>query len=673
MKYALLVLLVLGAGACGFRQRAAPLRAPDAATAQTGTPKLTLTPAMVVNESALGDAGGLVDEQDAAGDPASGGRGGTPKTAWTAGWTAWRYPLNAFVDLGRSHRIAAVYLYDGMGTGGVTVSAGVPFAWKPLFTDTLGNYQQWNRHDAANVETRYLRVTIAAPGTNLPEIVVYGTPVGAAPAAAPRRAMTIKTKPTMDQFIGMNAFIDDPLERMRAAGFVREYHNWNWDEGDSAPGYAGYPKNENRFNPSAAGGGGWNFDEYYARLKRAGITVCPCIQGSTSWLNNGDHDRFDNKPVLPGKNSLDPAAYVAHADHLFQFIARYGSAKVPDARLKLAPGQPRKSGLNLLTYVENWNEQDKDWRGPDAYFSPYEFAAMSSADYDGHRGALGRVVGIKNADPNARLVMGGIAGLNLDYIKGIKVWSDHHRGGSFPLDVLNLHHYSNTGGEQQKGAVGISPEADRLASRLRAFVTWRDANLPDVEVWITEFGYDTNPASPQRAPAIGPYDANEVQAQWLVRSYLALAASGVDRAAMYMLRDVDPASTTQFSSSGLVTQKGAWTPKPAWWYVATLKNRLAGMRWAGEQPSGDPNVRVYKFKSALGPGGAYAVWRPTSDGAAATGYRLVLPAKATRATRITLTTGRATGEAAPLSLAAGNKATLAVSERPLLVLVDRIE
>jgi hypothetical protein len=35
------------------------------------------------------------------------------------------------------------------------------------------------------------------------------------------------------------------------------------------------------------------------------------------------------------------------------------------------------------------------------YSTPYEFAARSSADYDGHRKALGDTFGIKNADPNA--------------------------------------------------------------------------------------------------------------------------------------------------------------------------------------------------------------------------------------------------------------------------------
>ena len=33
----------------------------------------------------------------------------------------------------------------------------------------------------------------------------------------------------MGQFIGTNAFIDDPLEKIKVAGFIREYHPWSWD------------------------------------------------------------------------------------------------------------------------------------------------------------------------------------------------------------------------------------------------------------------------------------------------------------------------------------------------------------------------------------------------------------------------------------------------------------
>ncbi len=615
---------------------------------------------MVVNETGFGEAGKLVDEQALAGDPRA-GHGGTPTTAWFPEWTAWHYPARAFIDLGRSYHVSDVYLYDGEGAGRVTISAGRPFRWTPLLTDDLSHYSVWNAHPVS-VVTRYLEVSLADAGTKAPELVLYGTPVG------PPEAMPMPLRhalPTMDRLIGVNAFIDDPLDRMTVGGFVREYHDWNWDEGDGKT-YPGYPHNQNKWNPSYGAGGAWDFDAYYARLQAAGVTVCPAIQGGVAWLRAG---KPSDKPVPAGQSATAPASYAAHADHLFQYAARYGSSKVADTSLKLAPNQTRRSGLGLLRFYENWNEEDAWWGGREAYFQPEEFAAMCSADYDGDQGRMGRTVGVKNADPKAKLVMGGLAGLNLDYVRTMKAWADAYRGGSLPCDVLNFHHYSNSGGEQGKGQVGISPEADDLRGKAAALVDYCRRELPGKEVWVTEFGYDTNPSSPQRASAIGPYSQEEVQGQWLVRSFLALAAAGVDRAAMFMLRDVSPTDATQFSSSGLVTEKGKWEPKASWYYVHTLHDRLAGMRFAGEQPSGNAGVKVYRFRSAAGTGGAYVVWRPTGDGSTLPGYSLVLGGRATGATLITLVKGKPRGAAVPLPLTAG-RVTLAVSERPVIVLVN---
>lgn len=631
--------------------------------------KVPLRPDMVLDEAGRQPSGtqdgvgSLGDEQALAGDPAH-GKGGTPVLSWQPGWTKWYYPAHAIIDLGAVYQLSRIYVYDGEGTGHISLAAGEPFAWQPLFTDGLPNYQQWNEH-ATPVRTRYLEVTLGDVGMKMPELVVYATGVEKLPGApiTPRPARP--AQPPMDQMIGVNAFIDDPLATMAVAGWVREYHNWNWDEGDGHD-YAGYPHNQNRWNPSAAGGGGWNFDNYYAKLKRAGMMVAPCIEGGVSWLHTGGNS-LEVKPVLAGVDASLPATYAPHADHMFQYAARYGSAKVADGLLKLAPGQPRLSGLGLVHYFENWNEEDGWWRGREGWFSPYEFAAMTSADYDGHQGVLGRTVGIKNADPNAKLVMGGTAGLNLDYLKAMKLWADHYRHGSFPVDVINVHHYSNNGGEQQRGTAGISPEADHLKAKLQAFVAYRDSNLPGVEVWLTEFGYDTNPASPQHAPAIAGYAIPEVQGQWLARSYLALAAAGVDRAAMYMLRDVNAADPTQFSSSGLVAAKGSWKPKPSWYYIYTLKNRLAGMRYVGEQAAGNPHVMIYRFKRGVGGGGAYVAWCPTSDGTVESHYEL--PVAGTKATLVTLTDDQKDGTATPLTMQNG-KVGVDVSERPVIVLTD---
>jgi hypothetical protein len=82
-------------------------------------------------------------------------------------------------------------------------------------------------------------------------------------------------------------------------------------------------------------------------------------------------------------------------------------------------------------------------------------------------------------------------------------------------------------------------------------------------------------------------------------------------------------------------------------------------------------VKVYRFQSAAEPGGAYVIWRPTSDGSTLPYFTLTLGKKTAAATLVTPAKGKPSGEATPLPLA-GGRVTLAVSERPLIVLVDRL-
>lgn len=662
MKPQLIFLSSLAAFCCGCAAQTLPLAhrtpaaqalspAAQAAAPTRTTPNLIrVRPEMVLNEAAQGEAFELFDELDAT----------APKTAWQVGDKLY-YPLSAWVDLGREYQIHEIAVYDSNGTGDFRVESGQPFAWRALFADPLTNYQQWNRH-ALNLRTRFLRFTLPDAGTVVPEVQIYGTSLSPlnivktvvqAPASKPRRG------PTMDALIGTNAFIDDPLDKMSALGWVREYHNWSWDAGDGAPGAGAYPDNRLAFNPSFAGGGGWNFDDFYRKLKAAGLTVCPAIQGSVSWLTKDQNA----KPIEAGADASDPATYRAHADEMFQFVARYGSRKVADSRLKLAPNQPRLSGLNLVRYYENANEPDAWWHGRSGYSTPFELAARCSADYDGDQGKMGAGLGVKTADPNAQMVIGGLAGLNLNFIRAMKAWADWNRGGSFPSDVLNVHHYSNNGAGPAQ--VGISPEADGLEKQLRELVAYRNRELPGKELWFTEFGYDTHPASVQRAPVVGTAGAEETQARWIVRSFLAAAAAGVDRAAQYMLRDVNPTDATQYSTAGLVTQKGEWKPKTAWYYTATLKNRLSGMRFAGEAPSGSPKVRVLRFASDAGKT-AFVVWCPTSDDSRVANFSLSV-GRAAKATRVTLENGQTSGMAAPLAVQKG-AVTLEASEKPAIVL-----
>ena len=411
--------------------------------------RLVLRPEMLLNETALGDAAKLVDEQNAIGDPAA-GKGVRPQSPFFPGWQADKYPVSVVIDFGAVYRVTSLWAFNETGESPLTVSTGKPFQWQAQNV-TLKGYREWKAFPL-NAATRYVRLTLTRP-TALPEIALYGARVEQAPPV-PAPLPRPRIPPTMEQFIGMNGFIDDPAEQMAGAGgFVREYHNWSWDT-EGADGQA-------RFQPSgAAGGKAWFFDDYYARLKALGMTVCPAIQQNSPAAFPGADS--DAKPLAANADTEAPASYAVHAAHLFQYAARYGSRKVPDNELKLASDQPRLSGLNTLRYIENWNEPDKTWRGRAGRFTPYELAAMRSADYDGDQGRMGKMFGVYNADPKMRLVMGGLAGLSLEYLRGMKFWADWHRNGDFPADVINLHHYCNDGDEQGFKTTGISPEADHL-------------------------------------------------------------------------------------------------------------------------------------------------------------------------------------------------------------------
>ena len=252
--------------------------------------------------------------------------------------------------------------------------------------------------------------------------------------------------PTIGDFVGVNGFIDDPTDKLAAIGNVREYHNWSWPEGNGAASYPGYPNNQNSYSMF---GGFWDWDKYFADLQAKNVFGYPCVQGGVQWLNNGA------VPPVAGEceRRADPASYAAHADEMFQMSARWGRTKVADDLLKLASDQTRSTGLGTVQYIEDWNEQDAWWILPNnqPVFTPDVYAAMASADYDGDQGRMAKTLGVKNADPTMKMVMGGLSGQGEKitdwekgietYLDGIRTWSAAHRGGSFPADVINLHHY----------------------------------------------------------------------------------------------------------------------------------------------------------------------------------------------------------------------------------------
>ena len=135
----------------------------------TGEPqKIILSPAMVINDSGLGDAGLLVNEQDSYPGDASVADG----DGWIPSWNPDDYPASAIIDLGKAYTLTQIALWDTGGEGVIIISAKFGSDWTALFSDGLSNYGHWNER-GVNVTTRYIRVT-KIDSAKMGEIVLVG-------------------------------------------------------------------------------------------------------------------------------------------------------------------------------------------------------------------------------------------------------------------------------------------------------------------------------------------------------------------------------------------------------------------------------------------------------------------------------------------------------------------
>ena len=402
-----------------------------------------------------------------------------------------------------------------------------------------------------------------------------------------------KSDLTIDQKIGMNGHIDVPRDILYAGGVVREYHNFGWSITPNKQMYF------ERFS-------WWDFDGYYEDLHKHGITILPCIQMGEQAVFNRNRNE---KPVMKGDSTTDPMSYKIHANYLYNYAARYGHTVVPIEKLNLDPNDSYKSGLGYITYYEDWNEPDKTWQGPDAQFNSTELAAMLSADYDGHEGKLGDVYGVKQADKNAKLVMGGMAGGStmVNWLTEMQEWANINRTDKkLPLDVINYHQYAGV----------HSPENSTFVEDAKKIIDWRNTNASDKEIWITEFGWDTNLGSTKHAAP-----SEDAQRDWIIREYLIGDRIGLDRMTVYdALNDGPSSDTTQYSTSGLATKVSEGTVKKSSWYgVNTLKNTLKGYKLS-EVIKEDNEMYIYKY--VKGNDICYVLWSPTESNKVINNYSL---------------------------------------------------
>ena len=443
------------------------------------------------------------------------------------------------------------------------------------------------------------------------------------PADHARRDIAVK----VNDLIGINAFEWDFLQNPDDANQIDEIyephmpliktfrsvrHFLDWENMEQEEG-------KYTFNPAARGS--WNYDLVYSRSKAEGIEVVPCIKDITPWLLKTyptEEQDIENTPIAYRANREDPASYIALGRFAFQFAARYGSNKDIDSALVSVDSRQRwtedplnqvKIGLDLINYIECNNEPDKWWVGRYAEQSGREYAANLSAFYDGHQGRLGKNVGVKNADPNMKVVMGGLARADIQFVKDMVEWCRENRGlksdGSVDLcfDVLNFHMYSNDNMDwlapnASRTQRGKFPESTAMSAIAEEWTEYAET-IGNMPVWTTETGYDLGEESVQRAIPIGTKSARVTQADWILRTALLLARHGVERVFFYQLFDAndpydpDVDGDSPFARSGLMDEDG---PRPSAYYLRQF-GRLMGDYQYRETLHYNPVVDRYELNN----------------------------------------------------------------------------
>ena len=581
---------------------------------------------------------------------------GNIATSWFPGWSQEIGEM--IVTFDGTYELSSIRYLDGSGQPTLLFYADdKPTPFKNIF---LHQYLVWGE-EKIGVTTTSIRIELhGIQGDKVvPEIEFYGKKVGAGnttPAPTPTTPLSgVSTR------ICVNGFHWIPMDKMKPFKMKRDFQmsGWTWTP--------------NGFSPQPLYGAATatvqGYDDYFAAAKAAGIDIVPCVNETPSWFWGlpeepamyfyGDEDypyynpklsliaaldTTDGPPVPisysterhpktlpcgPGGKRDDPSSYIEYARFMFQYAARYGRKAWDESVIEVnqeplyqnSPINQKKSGLDLLKYIEMWNEFDAWWLDASVYATPEQAAAFMSACYDGHGGTLGPYVGIKQADPTMIVIMPGLTGPDKKYLERLVVWCRTNRpNGDLPFDICNFHHYSNTTNQAGRWpptwTTGAPADCDAAWSDVEAFVKY--AHSLGKPVWWTEMGYDSKEPSWQYAKPYGPYVADYLQAIWIVRNYLMSFRAGIEATFVFnAINEPGAPNGGLYQNSGILYGAGdaqPFTPKPAYNAIVELINQLSGYDYAADV-SPSSKVKILAFKSKTDTKIVY--WSATMDGSMA--------------------------------------------------------
>jgi len=370
--------------------------------------------------------------------------------------------------------------------------------------------------------------------------------------------------------------------------WIREYHDWSqyeaannyykWDNITKEPQGYTWPEHT----------------DYMKECRRLGMSVLIDVLGKPDWAGTSPI------PITTGTGS-NASDYIEKLEFIGQLVARYGSKKINTSLLETAD---KATGLNYIKYYEDDNEPDYTWKSP--LWTAANYAIYCNAVHDGFGVQTDPdhpLLGIKSVDSDAMHVMAGLASADTTYLNKVMVAS----GGRIPFDVLNMHWYCSD------MTNAYSPENEKYGYEVsfRKFFKWKNRVVPNIPVWMTEFGWDTylsanNQHSYTYAPALQ-------QANYLMRSYLVLLKMGFEKAFLFMDTDSNSKNILQYSSSGLLSDKTSkYVRKISWYFLTTMQNVLGKTEFSKvlsfKEPSGSNEIYSMEFANPTTSEKVLALW-----------------------------------------------------------------
>jgi endoglucanase len=535
---------------------------------------------------------------------------------WGKNKTAYPYPILYEFPKDQKAKVSYIRFYDKMGDD-IEANATIisystlekPFEFIDLYKYYGQAHGQWTKLDI-NANVRFIRLLVK--NYKIPnELEAYGTYDSAYKLPELKQPKTTPFK----NLLGANGHIWDILG---------PNINGQWVNSEVDPKklniiskafrvFRLYVQKERievaqgrwEFAPTSAGG--WDYDKALTALKGAGVEVLFDAKELPLWQQQlwpQEKRRGELRPTnTPTSNPNLPESYTADAETYFQIAARYGRNKVDVALLKTPD---KKTGLNLLTYIEHNNETNAYWED-DRYQTAYQYIVNLSVVYDA----------VKKADPTMKVVMAGTAGADYYYMRGLLYAAEQLRGrnadGSInvPFDAINYHCYQNNATIPPYPVIwdskAVSPEKAELRRLQNGMEYLRQNFCPQVEIWQTETGYDIHPQSLGTPAPLPGKTIDQTVAILELRTAFEYAATGLRTVCWYMMQDVNW-SGAPYCTSGLVD--GSFNPRLKTIFLqkaAEIMGDFSFTKWVHELP-------FYLAEYSLGTAKKYVAWYPSEIG-----------------------------------------------------------